>query len=219
MQNPAGHRRNIHNGDFKEIGVGLIAGTGWEPNPVGPYLVTQNFGNPGDATFITGVVYEDLNANNFYDIGEGRSGVRVDVEGSAYYAVSTESGGYSVPVSGDGAYEVTFSGGGFSEYETMATVTGGLNVKADYLAVVAPSFAADFNNDGHVDAEDLVQWRGDFGLGAGSDADDDGDSDGNDFLVWQRQVGSGTPLATIPEPAAASLLAIAGCALRRRRRR
>ena len=43
--------------------------------------MTQDFGNPGAATFITGVVYQDLNGNSFYDIGEGRSNVRVDESG------------------------------------------------------------------------------------------------------------------------------------------
>jgi len=206
MQNAAGHRLNLHNPAFKEIGVGVVLGTN---GSVGPQVVTQDFGNPGDVTFVTGVVYEDLNANNFYDLGEGRSGVRIDVDGSAYYAVSTASGGYSVPVTGNGAYNVTFSGGGFANYATTATVTGGLNVKVDYLAVAAPSFAADFNNDGRVDKDDLAKWRGDFGLGAGSDADDDGDTDGADFLVWQRQLGSGTSIASVPEPAAVTLFVCA----------
>lgn len=194
MQNPAGHRGSIHNNDFKEIGVGLVLGSN---GGVGPQLVTQDFGDPGDVAFVTGVVYEDLNSNHFYDIGEGRSGVRVDVEGSAYYALSTGSGGYSVPASGNGVHDVLFSGGGFANFMTTATITGGLNVKVDYLASAAVSYAADFDNDGEVDAADLAQWRGDFGL--------NGDSDGADFLVWQRQLGLGT-IAAVPEPAAAWLL-------------
>jgi len=90
MQNPAGHRRSIHNPTYKEIGVGVINGTN---GSVGPQLVTQDFGSSGASTFVTGVVYEDLNGNSFYDLGEGRGGVRIDVAGSAYYAVSTTSGG------------------------------------------------------------------------------------------------------------------------------
>jgi hypothetical protein len=42
------------------------------------------------------------------------------------------------------------------------------------------------------------------------DGDADGDVDGNDFLVWQQNLGSGTPVsvdaAAVPEPAAAAML-------------
>nr|MBA3481667.1 PEP-CTERM sorting domain-containing protein [Pirellulales bacterium] len=59
----------------------------------------------------------------------------------------------------------------------------------------------------------LAQWRGDFGA-AGSDADADGDSDGNDFLIWQRNLGAGTPppstpaVGAVPEPASWALCAL-----------
>ena len=208
MQNPAGHRVTIHNNDFKEIGVGVINGSS---GPVGPQLVTQDFGNPGAATFVTGVVYQDANSNNFYDIGEGRSGVRIDVNGSPYYALSTASGGYSVPVSGDGSYNVSFTGGGFATFNSLANITGGLNCKIDYRVTTATSYAADFNNDGLVNGADLAEWRGDFRINGVSDADNDNDSDGADFLTWQRQVGSGaaTPTAAaVPEPRGALLAAV-----------
>jgi len=210
MQNEAGHRLNIHNPSFKEIGVGVVNGTN---GSVGPQVTTQDFGNPGSATFVTGVVYEDLNSNSFYDIGEGRPDVRIDVEGSPYYAVSAASGGYSVPVSGDGLFDVLFSGGGFASFMATANILGGANVKIDYL-VSSIAYAADFNNDGYVDGADLAQWRGDFGLNPDSDADNDGDSDGQDFLVWQRELGSGLPAVVastaVPEPLTALSLVVAG---------
>lgn len=215
MQNAAGHRLSIHNPLFKEVGIGVVNGTN---GSVGPQLVTQDFGNPGDTSFVTGVVYQDLNANNFYDIGEGRSGVRVDVDGSAYYALSSASGGYSVPVSDDGFYNVLFSGGGFANFSTVALIAGGLNVKLDYKAVPGVTYAADFNSDGRVDADDLLTWRGDFRNNNGSDADNDGDSDGADFLVWQRQLGSGVTTAAVPEPSAALLFCGMGLTLAARQR-
>lgn len=130
MQNPAGHRLNLHNDRANEIGIGVINATN---GPVGPQLVTQDFGLAGNSTFITGVVFEDLNGNRFYDIGEGRPDVRVDVDGSGYYAISASSGGYSVPVSADGRYTVTFSGAGFETYTVTSQVSEGRNVKVDYL--------------------------------------------------------------------------------------
>ena len=170
--------------------------------------MTQDFGDPGDIALVTGVVYEDLNANSFYDIGEGRSGVRIDLEDSAYYAISSSSGGYTLPAAGDGIFDVMFSGGGFSPFTTTATISGLLNVKIDYLAQMIASNPADFDNDGDVDGQDLVQWRTDFG-GPGSDADDDGDTDGNDFLVWQQQLAAPPGLTSsvaAPEPHSLALL-------------
>ncbi|BBO36435.1 hypothetical protein [Lacipirellula parvula] len=73
-------------------------------------------------------------------------------------------------------------------------------------------YAADFNNDGKVNAADLAAWKLAFGPGAGADANNDLKTDGADFLIWQRQFGSGVPtiaaVAAIPEPASAALLAI-----------
>jgi hypothetical protein len=50
--------------------------------------------------------------------------------------------------------------------------------------------AADFSGNNMVDAADLVAWKGDFGVDAGSDANGDGQTDGSDFLAWQRGLGS-----------------------------
>lgn len=142
MQNPAGHRRNIHNGDYREVGIGIVDGSN---GSVGPHIVTQDYSSFGSA-YVTGVVFDDINNNRFYDPGEGRSGVRIDVVGSAYFAISTASGGYSVPVSGDGNYQVKFSGGGFATHSTTVTGPSGLSVKADYDVVEAqndpPQFVA-----------------------------------------------------------------------------
>ena len=99
----------------------------------------------------------------------------------------------------------------------LPALAGGLAWNASQLYTtgvlsVAPAFTADFDSDGDVDGADLAQWQGDFGATPDSDADDDGDSDGDDFLEWQRQVGSPPSVAasaSVPEPAAAALLALA----------
>jgi hypothetical protein len=52
--------------------------------------------------------------------------------------------------------------------------------------------AADFNNSGGVNDDDLDAWEANFGTGttkAQGNADQDGDVDGHDLMTWQRQVG------------------------------
>ena len=139
MQSPPGHRLNILNPDFRDIGISVILGSKSVTNAgtvsqVGPQLVTQDFATSFDSTpEITGVIYYDLNGNGGYDLGEGIGGVRVDVAGASYYAVSTKSGGYTVPVSGDGSRTVTFAVTGQTWTQKLATVSGGNNVKMDFV--------------------------------------------------------------------------------------
>jgi uncharacterized protein YjbI with pentapeptide repeats len=80
------------------------------------------------------------------------------------------------------------------------------------LIGIGADLAGDFSGDGVVDAVDLADWQGDFGLHDESDADGDGDSDGSDFLAWQRLLGQGTSAVTttasVPEPESAVALAL-----------
>lgn len=89
--------------------------------------------------------------------------------------------------------------------------------------VIVPTLTGDFNHDGAVDAADLTQWQGDFGLNGDSDADNDGDSDGADFLAWQRQLASAAPgvsdNAPVPEPATSLLFIVAAAGIRFMRHR
>lgn len=69
--------------------------------------------------------------------------------------------------------------------------------------------AADFNEDGSVNGEDLDFWRAGYGTSTGAghtdgDADEDGDVDGADFLIWQRNLSVASAIA-VPEPATMTL--------------
>lgn len=82
--------------------------------------------------------------------------------------------------------------------------------------VVRNGIPGDFDDDGDADAADFAKWKTGFGTTAGGIADSDGDqdSDGVDFLTWQRERGvnllAATPAAApVPEPAAATLVALA----------
>ena len=134
MQSPPGHRQNIHNPAFREVGIGVVLGSNGGSTGVGPQLVTQDFGTLGGLSpFVTGVVYRDLNSNGFYDPGEGVGGVTVTIANVSSYAVTASSGGYSIPVPGSGDYTVTFSGGSVPATQKAVSVINGQNVKADYI--------------------------------------------------------------------------------------
>jgi beta-glucanase (GH16 family) len=79
--------------------------------------------------------------------------------------------------------------------------------------------AADADEDGDVDGDDLSLWQQNYGAAANlaGDADADGDVDGADFLTWQQQLGAGaaspsgeeTSAAAVPEPWSAAMAAAA----------
>jgi Ca2+-binding RTX toxin-like protein len=131
-----GHRVNILNGNFEELGVGHAIGSftqGSTTFTVG--MQTQNFAASGNQVFVTGVAIRDADRDNFYDIGEGRGGVRVTVKSGAATvgADTTEAaGGYDVSTRG-GNLSVTFSGGGLPAAVTAHIAAGSKNAKVDLV--------------------------------------------------------------------------------------
>lgn len=139
MQDPPGHRLNIYDKEWTQVGVGAIPNG--EMNE--EVAITQNFGAVGQ--FITGVVYFDKNENDFYDPGEGLSGAQINsrmISGetqSPYYAISSESGGYSVPVSSKGGdYIVSFSHPLHGNWSAHITTKDSTNKKADWILKLKP---------------------------------------------------------------------------------
>jgi hypothetical protein len=74
--------------------------------------------------------------------------------------------------------------------------------------------AADFDEDGQVDAADLAAWQLGPGLASGAlhyqgDANADGRVDGADFLIWQRSAASASAAGRVPESTSLVLAAMA----------
>ena len=136
MQSPRGHRNNIHNATVREIGVGIQLGTN---GAVGPQLVTQDFGlQLTSPTFGTGVAYYDLNANNFYDAGEGIAGLTVNVSGTTNFCTTAIGGGWTVPIPTNAATRtVTFSGLNMNNTASLV-VPASTNAKADLKLTYEP---------------------------------------------------------------------------------
>lgn len=129
-------------------------------------------------------------------------------------ALNIGAGSFSNVANGERLF-LDLSGGSFLvNYGAESSYDPSQVVLSDFLRPAD----ADFDDDGHVDGDDLLVWQGAYGAGAGADADGDGDSDGRDFLQWQRQFGA-PPLAAIqtlnvPEPGCVALFIagiLAGC--------
>ena len=117
---------------YYEVGIGYYAGA--TSNSIGSDFITEDFGAaPSAGPFLLGVVYNDVNHNNFYDIGEGIGGVSITPSSGGYYAVSSSSGGYAIPIGTSGTITVTASGPGFGPITKTVTLTA-VNVKLDFTA-------------------------------------------------------------------------------------
>lgn len=135
MQDPAGHRETILSAKFQEAGFSMVAESDGKTT-VGPFLVTQNFGARRDyLPQLLGVVTDDLDGDQFYDVGEGMGGITVQVSGAGFQGSTTTwaSGGYQIELP-QGSYKVTFSGGGLIGPVTRDVTIGAANVKLDLRA-------------------------------------------------------------------------------------
>ena len=140
MQNGRGHRVNLHNPNYREIGVGYVHGTNGD---VGPGLVTQDLGlQPDSPVFVTGVAYYDLNGNNFYDEGEGLPGLTVTGSNSTYHCYTAEGGGWVLPLPRTaGSQTVNWQCTDLNVTSNFTVAASLANVKVDLkLAYVAPQF-------------------------------------------------------------------------------
>ncbi|UEM23290.1 CAP domain-containing protein [Skermanella mucosa] len=130
-----GHRENILQDDFREIGAATVSGDfqGYDT-----LMVAESFGKTGDDVFLTGVAYDDLDGNDFYTPGEGRGGINVTATpmGSAEPVSLTDltgtAGGYEIAAQ-PGTYSVTFSGGGLAAPVVQTVELGSENVKLDLI--------------------------------------------------------------------------------------
>lgn len=115
---------------YSEIGVGYYDGP--TSNSISNAFITEDFGATANTgPFLLGVVYNDRNGNNFYDIGEGVAGITITPSTGGYYAISSSSGGYAFPIGTSGTVTVTASGSGFGPITKTLTLTG-TNIELDF---------------------------------------------------------------------------------------
>lgn len=133
----AGHRVNILNGTFREVGLGSIAGAfttgGTAYNAL---MTTEDFAKSGSNVFVTGVTYTDGDNDDFYSIGEGAGGRSVQLLQAGVAIATTASGmagGYALATTVSGAVEVQFSGGGLAAVMGASVSLAGNNLKIDLV--------------------------------------------------------------------------------------
>ena len=132
MQAGAGHRANILDPDFREVGLGIVGETD-QKTSVGPQVVTEDFAaSGGRGSFILGVAYADRDGDGFYSVGEGTGGLSIALGGAR--VSSSDSGGYSLETDATGMQTVTLSGGGLQGDVTVRMdLHDGLNAKIDVV--------------------------------------------------------------------------------------
>lgn len=126
-----GHRVNILNDNFRELGVGQLQGYFMQDGR--NYLssmLTQNFARSGSRSFLTGVIYEDKNNNEFYDVGEGLSGISITINNTTYQVFN--SGAYSIPLN-NGNYELSITGDALSGPVYYSVQIANQNRKLDVI--------------------------------------------------------------------------------------
>lgn len=117
----AGHRANMLNNYFREGGLGVETGS---YNGYNAAMTTEGFAKSGNAFFLTGVVFDDQNGDDFYTPGEGSGGVSVRI--GSQTVKTAAAGGYEAKVGGSGAYAVNI--GGVNVTVTMAASNAKLDL-------------------------------------------------------------------------------------------
>lgn len=145
IQSPPGHRNNLLNPTYREVGIRSLYSAPSNTRQTGPWVITQDFGRRSTQTnsFLLGVVYRDNDRDNAYSEGEGLGNVSVSIVGTlgttgSFSTTTLTAGGYQLAVP-RGTYNVTFSGGQYGNGVTYANVVvGSQNVKLDARRGVIP---------------------------------------------------------------------------------
>ena len=139
--NPPGHRihllaMNAHNQSMREIGTGYAEGAHWSSgSPASAAYWSIHTGRRDtDPIWLTGVVYDDTNANGRYDEGEGLSGVTIAASGATTTSVQSQTGGMWMMQANMGSTTLTCSGGSFVGTATRTFTVGTANMAIDFAS-------------------------------------------------------------------------------------
>ncbi|ANW01540.1 CAP domain-containing protein [Bradyrhizobium icense] len=131
LMNSSGHRANILNANYREVGLGFEVGDYGGRDSA---FITEDFARSGSSVYLTGVAFDDKDGDRFYDVGEELGGLTltaVSSTGATYTTTTYGSGGYDLALP-PASYTVTFSGAGI-QTTSMQTTIGSKNVKLDLI--------------------------------------------------------------------------------------
>jgi hypothetical protein len=214
---------NLDAGEVLQISAITTSNHLWGGVPTEPFLFTPiSFGVTKFAAFRSNLFDE---ATEGMTVSDGTNtwgfGISTGTAGSGLI-MENNLGNPFGPAGGDVPLTLTTDAG------SWALKGFRLSTPVKYDIVAAPPTAdADFNGDGLVDGADFLVWQQNLGIAEGA-TNEQGDADGNaavndlDLAAWQTNFGAGStppPISAIPEPAAATLAAIAllaGATIRKR---
>lgn len=102
------HRENTLDPYFDEMGLAQVEGTyTMDGVDYDASMLTTNFGHSGTDHYLTGVAYTDYDHDDFYSIGEGRSGVTFLLPGEGSSTGTAAAGGYGLSTNETGQTTVT----------------------------------------------------------------------------------------------------------------
>jgi Ca2+-binding RTX toxin-like protein len=192
IQDPAGHRNSLLSANFTEIGISILEENDVETS-VGPFVVTQHLGTRFDYNAqLLGVVIDDTDNDDFYDIGEGLGGVTVTAVGDAgtFTTTTWDAGGYQIELAA-GTYEVTFSGGALDGTITQTVQIGTDNVKLDAEADDAVSAVSNGVARFGAEGDDTLQGTaGEDTLNGGGGGDHFEGGEGFDIVSYEGSTRS-----------------------------
>jgi hypothetical protein len=124
----SGHRVNVFSPDYTEVGISIVNKV-LGPLDYQQVDITEDFGGRDAPVYLTGVLYNDTDHNNFYSIGEGIARVVVTATnratGQTFSTTSNGAGGYELALT-PGRYTVSVLG------LSGSVAVGTSNVKVDF---------------------------------------------------------------------------------------
>ncbi len=139
IQNGASHRSNMMSNLVREVGISAIEDDNSEP--LGPLVITENFGTRNALSgkaWLLGVAFDDINKDGWYQAGEGLSDVSIQITGIDNSFKDTiavgEAGGYQELLN-PGKYQVNFSRNGQIISSQITSIDAKItnNVKLDLV--------------------------------------------------------------------------------------
>ena len=162
-----GHRTNMLAPNFKEIGVGILSGVFTQGSKnYNSVMITYDMAYSSGNAFLTGVVFNDYDFNQFYSpTGEGYGDISIraynTLTGELYETTSFSTGGYSLQVPA-GTYNVTMGGTQLLDTTFLGVTIGSQNIKLDLIDSLDlrpwsnPLNQFDVNGDGNVEPHDVL---------------------------------------------------------------